>query len=294
MNSRLEKSIQQLKDSLEAGIEQLLPLSDARPEQLHSAMRYSLCDGGKRVRGILLLLCSKIFKTSANPLPASVAIECIHAYSLIHDDLPAIDDSDTRRNKPSNHIAFNEATAILAGDGLLTEAFKILSEHYKETPELGMQLIQECATASSSLGMIGGQMEDIENEGQSVDASTLEFIHKNKTARLVQAAIYMGFSFSEESKHLSNEIRQLGYHLGMSFQYIDDLLDVQSDEQTLGKPTGADLDSDKLTSVKVFGIDGTQKKITEHTEQVEAILKQIDGDTSTLFNYIQFLQNRLN
>ena len=294
MNSRLEKSIQQLKDSLEASIEQLLPPSDARPEQLHSAMRYSLCDGGKRVRGILLLLCSKIFKISANPLPASVAIECIHAYSLIHDDLPAIDDSDTRRNKPSNHIAFNEATAILAGDGLLTEAFKILSEHYKETPELGMQLIQECATASSSLGMIGGQMEDIENEGQSVDASTLEFIHKNKTARLIQAAIYMGFLFSEESKHLSNEIRQLGYHLGMSFQYIDDLLDVQSDEQTLGKPTGADLDSDKLTSVKVFGIDGTQKKITEHTEQVEAILKQIDGDTSTLFNYIQFLQNRLN
>lgn len=294
MNSRLEKSIQQLKESLEERIEQLLPRSDERPDRLHSSMRYSLCDGGKRVRGILLLLCSKIFKASADPLPASVAIECIHAYSLIHDDLPAIDNSDTRRNKPSNHIAFNEATAILAGDGLLTEAFKILSEHYKQTPELGMQLIQELATASSSLGMIGGQMEDIENEGQAVDASTLEFIHKNKTAKLIEAAIHMGFSFSEESKHLSHEIRLLGYHLGMSFQYIDDLLDIQSDAQTLGKPTGADLNSDKLTSVKVFGIEGTQKKITEHTAQVEAILKQIDGDTSTLLNYIQFLQNRLN
>lgn len=294
MNSRLEKSIQQLKESLEERIEQLLPRSDERPDRLHSSMRYSLCDGGKRVRGILLLLCSRIFKASADPLPASVAIECIHAYSLIHDDLPAIDNSDTRRNKPSNHIAFNEATAILAGDGLLTEAFKILSEHYKQTPELGMQLIQELATASSSLGMIGGQMEDIENEGQAVDASTLEFIHKNKTAKLIEAAIHMGFSFSEESKHLSHEIRLLGYHLGMSFQYIDDLLDVQSDEQTLGKPTGADLNSDKLTSIKVFGIEGTQKKITEHTEQVEALLKQIDGDTATLLNYIQFLQNRLN
>jgi geranylgeranyl pyrophosphate synthase len=294
MNSRLEKSIQQLKESLEESIEQLLPRSDERPDRLHSSMRYSLCDGGKRVRGILLLLCSKIFKASADPLPASVAIECIHAYSLIHDDLPAIDNSDTRRNKPSNHIAFNEATAILAGDGLLTEAFKILSEHYKQTPELGMQLIQELATASSSLGMIGGQMEDIDNEGQAVDASTLEFIHKNKTAKLIEAAIHMGFSFSEESKHLSHEIRMLGYHLGMSFQYIDDLLDVQSDEQTLGKPTGADLNSDKLTSVKVFGIEGTQKKITEHNAQVEAILKQIDGDTATLLNYIQFLQNRLN
>lgn len=294
MNSRLEKSIQQLKESLEESILQLLPRSDERPDRLHSSMRYSLCDGGKRVRGILLLLCSKIFKASADPLPASVAIECIHAYSLIHDDLPAIDNSDTRRNKPSNHIAFNEATAILAGDGLLTEAFKILSEHYKQTPELGMHLIQELATASSSLGMIGGQMEDIENEGQAVDASTLEFIHKNKTAKLIEAAIHMGFSFSGESEHLSHEIRLLGYHLGMSFQYIDDLLDIQSDAQTLGKPTGADLNSDKLTSVKVFGIEGTQKKITEHTEQVEALLKQIDGDTATLLNYIQFLQNRLN
>ena len=293
MNSKLEKSIQQFKESLEGSIEQLLPLSNERPNQLHSAMRYSLCDGGKRVRGILLLLCSKIFKASADPLPASVAIECIHAYSLIHDDLPAIDDSDTRRNKPSNHIAFDEATAILAGDALLTEAFKILSENYKETPELGMRLIHDLSTASSSLGMIGGQMEDIENEGQSVDANTLEFIHKNKTAKLIQAAISMGFAFSEESNQLTTEINQLGYHLGMSFQYIDDLLDIQSDAKTLGKPTGADINSDKLTSVKVFGIDGTQKKISEHTKQVESLLDKIGGDTSALRYYIQFLQNRL-
>ena len=293
MNSKLEKSIQQFKESLEGSIEQLLPLSNERPDQLHSAMRYSLCDGGKRVRGILLLLCSKIFKASADPLPASVAIECIHAYSLIHDDLPAIDDSVTRRNKPSNHIAFDEATAILAGDALLTEAFKILSENYKETPELGMRLIHDLATASSSLGMIGGQMEDIENEGQSVDANTLEFIHKNKTAKLIQAAISMGFAFSEESNQLSTEINQIGYHLGMSFQYIDDLLDIQSDAKTLGKPTGADINSDKLTSVKVYGIDGTQKKIAEHTQKVESLLDKIGGDASALRHYIQFLQNRL-
>ena len=293
MNIKLEKSIQQLKESLNASIEQLLPLSNARPGQLHSAMRYSLCDGGKRVRGILLLLCSKVFQASEDPLPASVAIECIHAYSLIHDDLPAIDDSDTRRNKPSNHIAFNEATAIIAGDALLTEAFKILSDHYKESPKLGMQLIQELATASSSLGMIGGQMEDIENEGRPVDACTLEFIHENKTAKLIQAAICMGFAFSKESKHQSAEIRQLGYHLGMSFQYIDDLLDVQADAKTLGKPTGSDSDSDKLTSVKVYGIEGTQQKISEHTVKAENLLEQIEGDTTTLLHYIQFLQNRV-
>ena len=293
MNSKHQKSIQQFKESLEESIKELLPVSDERPNQLHSAMRYSLCDGGKRVRGILLLLCSKIFKASADPMPASVAIECIHAYSLIHDDLPAIDDSDTRRNKPSNHIAFNEATAILAGDALLTEAFKILSTHYAEMPELGMQLIQELATASSSLGMIGGQMEDIENEGQAVDASTLEFIHKNKTAKLIQAAICMGFAFSQENKIHSAEIRKLGYHLGMSFQYIDDLLDIRSDAKTLGKPTGSDLNSDKLTSIKVYGIAGTQKKINEHTEQAEVLLGQIGGDTSALQYYIQYLQNRL-
>ena len=156
-----------------------------------------------------------------------------------------------------------------------------------------MRLIQDLATASSSLGMIGGQMEDIENEGQSVDADTLEYIHKNKTAKLIQAAISMGFAFSEESNQLSKEIDQLGYHLGMSFQYIDDLLDIQSDAKTLGKPTGADINSDKLTSVKVYGIDGTQKKIAEHTEQVESLLDKIGGDTSALRYYIQFLQNRL-
>ena len=293
MKNELEKSIQQLKESIESSISRLLPLTNVRPDQLHSAMRYSLCDGGKRVRGILLLLCSKVFKASADPLPATVAIECIHAYSLIHDDLPAIDNSDTRRNKPSNHMAFNEATAILAGDALLTEAFKILSEHYTKTPELGIRLIQELATASSSLGMIGGQMEDIENEGQAVDANTLEFIHRNKTAKLIQAAISMGFVFSEESKHLSTEIRQLGYHVGMSFQYIDDLLDIQSDAKTLGKPTGADQNSDKLTSVKVYGVDGTRKKIKEHSQQVESLLEKIDGDTNGLQQYIQFLQNRV-
>ena len=293
MNSKLEKSIQQFKVSLNAGIEQLLPLSNARPGQLHSAMHYSLCDGGKRVRGILLLLCSEVFQASEDPLPAAVAIECIHAYSLIHDDLPAIDNSDTRRNKPSNHIAFNEATAILAGDALLTEAFKILSDHYKESPELGIQLIQLLATASSSLGMIGGQMEDIENEGLPVDADTLEFIHKNKTAKLIQAAICMGFAFSKESSHQSAKIRELGYHIGMSFQYIDDLLDVQSDAKTLGKPTGSDLNSDKLTSVKVFGIEGTQEKISEHMKQAYDLLKQLNGDTTSISNYVQFLENRL-
>lgn len=294
MNSQLEKSIQQLKESIEASIDQFLPLSDYRPNNLHSSMRYSLCDGGKRVRGILVLLCSKIFTASANPLPAAVAIECIHAYSLIHDDLPSIDNSDIRRNKASNHIAYNEATAILAGDALLTEAFKILSENYKESPELGIQLIQELATASSSLGMIGGQMEDIENEGQAVDSDTLDFIHENKTAKLIQAAICMGFAFSDESKQYTKEIRQLGYHLGMSFQYIDDLLDVQSDAKTLGKPTGSDSDSDKLTSVKVYGIEGTQKKVSEHTSHAETLLDQLGGEQSTLRSYIQFLQNRLN
>ena len=293
MNSKIEKSIQQFKDSLEQSINELLPLSNERPGQLHAAMRYSLCDGGKRVRGILLLICSKIFKISANPLPAAVAIECIHAYSLIHDDLPAIDNSDMRRNKPSNHIAFNEATAILAGDALLTEAFKILSENYKKNPELCVNLIQHLATASSSQGMIGGQIEDIKNEGESVDINTLEFIHENKTAKLIQAAISMGFAFSEESYKLSAEIKQLGYHLGMSFQYIDDLLDIQSDPRTLGKPTGADLNLNKLTSVKVYGIAGTREKIAEHTSQVKSLLDKISEDTSVLREYILFLQNRL-
>ncbi len=284
--------IQPLKESIEQEIDLLLPKEAVRPSKLHSAMRYSLLNGGKRARGLLLLLSSKAFPSKLNALPAAVALECIHAYSLIHDDLPAMDDSPLRRNKPSCHVQYDEATAILAGDALLTEAFKILAEEYKEYPKIALKLIQELSAASGSQGMIAGQQEDIQNEGQPIDAPTLEFIHENKTARLIQAAINMGFILCGLDRGKMTLCHELGLNLGRAFQYKDDLLDVQSDSQTLGKPTNSDQASDKLSAVKVYGLEATQIKVNTYMKAAENALKQIGGETTLLENYIELLSQR--
>ena len=284
--------IQPLKESIEREIDLLLPKEAVRPSKLHSAMRYSLLNGGKRARGLLLLLSSKVFPSKLNALPSAVALECIQAYSLIHDDLPAMDDSPLRRNKPSCHVQYDEATAILAGDALLTEAFNILAEEYKEYPKIALKLIQELSAASGSQGMIAGQQEDIQNEGQPIDATTLEFIHKNKTARLIQAAINMGFILCELDREIMALSHELGLNLGRAFQYKDDLLDVQSNSEILGKPTNSDQASDKLSAVKVYGLEATQIKVDTCMKAAENTLKQIGGETDLLENYIKLLSQR--
>ena len=296
MNTQEKVSIQQFKETIDVAVQRYLPSATTRPPELHSAMRYSACEGGKRVRALLLLICSNIYCQSEDPLPACVAIECVHAYSLIHDDLPAIDNSALRRNKASCHIAFDEATALLAGDALLTEAFIILSTHYAHCPELGLYLTQVLSTTSGSTGMIGGQKEDIDNEGQSIDSETLEYIHKNKTAKLIQAAILMGFAFAPEGDCplSSNDREMLGYHIGMAFQYLDDLLDAQSDSNTLGKPTGKDNDLEKLTSIKIYGLEGTQKRINQHSDTAIELLRKAQANTALLESYIESLRQRIN
>ena len=296
MNTQEKVSIQQFKETIDVAVQRYLPSATTRPPELHSAMRYSACEGGKRVRALLLLICSNIYCQSEDPLPACVAIECVHAYSLIHDDLPAIDNSALRRNKASCHIAFDEATALLAGDALLTEAFIILSTHYAHCPELGLYLTQVLSTTSGSTGMIGGQKEDIDNEGQSIDSETLEYIHKNKTAKLIQAAILMGFAFAPEGDCplSSNDREMLGYHIGMAFQYLDDLLDAQSDSNTLGKPTGKDNDLQKLTSIKIYGLEGTQKRINQHSDTAIELLRKAQANTALLESYIESLRQRIN
>ena len=286
-------SIQQLKESIDNEIDLLLPSKSTRQEKLHSAIRHSAMDGGKRVRGILTLICSNIFPGNSNALAAAAAVECIHAYSLIHDDLPALDNSNTRRNKPSCHIAYDEATAILAGDALLTQAFKILSESYIDKPKLALKLIRILSSASSSEALISGQMEDIENEGKPISEKTLNYIHENKTAKLISASIEMGFCFSRKDKITENYKRDLGYHIGMAFQYVDDILDVQSNEITIGKPTGKDNILKKLTSIKVYGLSKTKEKVSEHIDEAYNITNKIGGQNKLLLYYINFLANRV-
>ena len=187
----------------------------------------------------LLMACSQLYTPIDDAIHAAVAIEeVLHTYTLIHDDLPAIDNSDLRRGQATCHVAFDEATALLAGDALLTQAFKILAQRYRSKPDLACALIEDLSTASDSLRLIGGQMTDIECEGQLLDADTLDFIHRNKTAALLTAAITMGLEFWQASQEQRQIAQDLGHEMGMAFQIIDDILDSTADTQLIGKPAG--------------------------------------------------------
>lgn len=284
--------IQSLKDTINNAIVEYLPNTQLKPNKLHEAMHYSVLNGGKRVRALLVCISAKLFPQNVDPLPAAIAIELIHAYSLIHDDLPAMDDSATRRGRPSCHMKYDEATAILAGDALLTEAFFVLSNAYSKNPSLALSLIKELSFASGSRGMIAGQQEDVDNEGQAISQENLEFIHQHKTARLIQCAIKMGFLCGDYDHFDKQKIDVLGYHLGMAFQYQDDLLDVESDEETLGKPTQSDGQSDKLNAIKVYGIEEAKTRLNIFFQSAETLMNELEVNTSSLQTYVESLRQR--
>lgn len=287
-----EKSTSYL-ERVEKGIDQLLPTSDTRPDRLHAAIRYSMQAGGKRIRPILLLAASELFPTKTDPLAAAVAIECLHTYTLIHDDLPAMDDSDLRRGRPSCHAQFDEATAILAGDSLLTYSFQLLSTHYGCQPDLAICLVRELAIASGSERLVGGQMEDIENEGKPVNAEMLDYIHKNKTSALIVAALKMGLYFGNPTEEQIQQIENIGYHIGMSFQITDDILDATSTSETLGKPVGNDTSAQKNTYVTFYGLEGARDKVKKHHQaaiQATTMLKE----NTFLHELISAMKQRIN
>ena len=255
-------------------------------------MRYSMEAGGKRIRPVLLLLASELFPNNGEPLPAAVAVECLHTYTLIHDDLPSIDNSDLRRGRPACHKEFDEATALLAGDALLTQAFQILAQNYAEAPVLATKLVAELATASDSQRLIGGQMEDIENEGKVIQADTLAYIHENKTASLITAALVMGLHFGDPDAQKLKHMREAGFHLGMNFQIIDDILDATSDPATMGKPVGNDTAADKSTFVALHGIEGAREQAARHTAVATQAIREMGGANETLIQLIEALGER--
>ena len=293
MDQIFKEKLARYRQRVEKGIDQLLPAPDTRPDKLHTAIRYSMQAGGKRIRPVLLLTASELFPLQSDPLPAAVAIECIHTYSLIHDDLPSIDDSDLRRGRPSCHARFGEATAVLAGDSLLTYAFQLLPTHYAEQPALAVQLMQELAIASSSERLIGGQMEDIENEAKLIDAQTLNYIHENKTGALITAALKMGLYFCKPTKKQIQLVEITGHHIGMSFQIIDDILDATSTSKTLGKPVGNDMSVDKNTYVKLYGVEGARDEARKHTLEAIESAKKLGGNNQFLIELINSMERRI-
>jgi geranylgeranyl pyrophosphate synthase len=290
----LKEKLEAYRIRVEVGIDRLLPSAETRPGKLHAAMRYSMEAGGKRLRPALLFAASELFDSSADATPAAVAIECLHTYTLIHDDLPSIDDSDLRRGRPSCHAQFDEATAVLAGDALLTYAFQLLATEYALDPQLGLRLIKELADASGSKQLIGGQMEDIENEGKALDADTLRYIHENKTAALLTAALKMGLFFSDPSEDQIKQVQDAGYHLGLAFQIIDDILDATSDPETMGKPVGNDAAAEKSTYVALHGIEGARVEAKRHNDAAIAALEQIGGKNKILLELVREMVTRIN
>lgn len=282
-----------------ARVEQALlrwtPDESAFPQELHRAMRYSLCAGGKRIRPVLLLAAAETFpRADVDPLPACVALECLHTYTLIHDDLPCMDNSDLRRGRPSCHKKFREDLALLAGDALLTHAFALLAEAYARTPEIAVGLIRELADAAGSRRLIGGQVEDTIGERGARTPERLDYIHENKTAALLEASLAMGFRLGARGNDtaLLKKANEIGHCAGIAFQIIDDILDLTSDAETMGKPVRADAENGKFTYPALHGPEKSRERAEELTARARTLCEEIGGNGAFLAEVVGMLVSR--
>jgi geranylgeranyl diphosphate synthase, type II len=278
------------RQAVDAQLERLLPTKSTRPHSIHEAMHYSVFAGGKRVRPILCLETARIFDVddSASLYPGC-AIEFIHTYSLIHDDLPALDNDDLRRGKPTSHKQFGEATAILAGDALLTLAFETIAA----TPvpaERRVAMVTEIATAAGTVnGMVGGQVADLEAEGKQVVPEMLEYIHRSKTAALIRASITAGAICAGAGADDVARLRRFGETIGWAFQVTDDILDVEESSAALGKTAGKDIAQEKATYPSVYGLERSHEIANELAGKAIAELKPYGEHAERLRSIAEFL-----
>ncbi len=290
-----------LADILEKGraltdeaLERLLPAATQFPPSIHQAMRHSVFAGGKRLRPIL---CIEAARLIAGGLPPGVeevgaALEMLHTYSLIHDDLPALDNDDLRRGRPTCHKAFGEATAILAGDALQTRAYEVLAR-VPCPPESRVRIIEEIARGTGTIeGMIGGQVMDLEAEHTQPDAATLEYIHKSKTAALITASVVSGGIYAGAAEGDVSHLRCFGQKIGLAFQIADDILDVTQSSEQLGKTAGKDMAAEKTTYPALYGLEASEGKARELVERGCAQLDSFGERAATLKELARFLVER--
>ena len=272
--------------------------SDA-PPRLIEAIEYSLLSGGKRLRPALVLEAfavasdhSRHIDHSLSPVPAAAAVELVHTFSLVHDDLPAMDDDDLRRGRPTNHKVYGEALAILAGDAMIAMAFELLATEYAGTPQIAADLTRELARAAGPAGMIGGQTLDIAAEGQTLSLEQLRDIHHRKTAALISAACRMGAIVGGADKATLAAISSYGQHLGLAFQIADDLLDVTASPDTAGKATGKDSAAGKNTYPEKLGLDGARQAALDEIAAAEQALSLLDRSSIGLRALASFAVGR--
>jgi geranylgeranyl diphosphate synthase type II len=290
-----------LKDTLvkgqeitDAALERLLPAATQHPTSIHQAMRHSVFAGGKRLRPILCMEAARMICCS---LPSGVeelgaALEMLHTYSLIHDDLPALDNDDLRRGRPTCHKAFGEAVAILAGDALQTQAYEVLA-CLRCPPKARVRIIEEIARGTGTInGMIGGQVVDLEAEHHKPDLPTLEYIHRAKTAALITASLVSGALYAEADDHGVDSVRSFGQSIGLAFQIVDDVLDVTQTSEQLGKTAGKDTAAEKATYPALFGVEQSLKKADELVNSACANLDRFGERAQTLKGVAHFLVER--
>lgn len=276
----------------EAALEAALPSPETRPRALHSAMRYCIESGGKRLRPILLLATRDLFGEGPPAEPAAAAIELLHTYSLVHDDLPCMDNSPLRRGRPTAHVRFGEAAAVLIGDALLTAAFAGLAKGYAYDPALLTRLLQTLATAAGSEALIGGQFEDTIRANTPISADDLDYIHLNKTAAMIAASLVMGGQIGGADEPTLHTLDALGRHLGLAFQVVDDLLDATGDAATLGKPVQADADNQKNTYPRFHGLRASRLRARELTSEALQLCRALPCPAPFLESLIQNLEHR--
>ncbi|MBQ9914503.1 MAG: polyprenyl synthetase family protein [Clostridia bacterium] len=265
---------------------------DNHQSTIYDAMEYSLFSGGKRIRPVLCVACAELFGSGEDALPFACALEMIHTYSLIHDDLPCMDDDDLRRGKPTNHIVYGEAMAVLAGDSLLTLAFDTVLKHATVNPALAVEGMKILAESAGTEGMIGGQVIDLESEGKAVDSVTLMSMHIHKTGALIMAAAKMGALIGGGTKEDILNMEKFARYIGVAFQIKDDILDVESTTDILGKPVGSDSDNEKTTFVSLYGLEQSKKMLEDYTNKAIEVLDEYGEAAEFLRGLSDFLLRR--
>ena len=274
-------------------LDHFLPSEKTRPATIHKAMRYSLFAGGKRMRPALCLAAAQACGgREADALPLACAVECIHTYSLIHDDLPAMDNDDFRRGKLTNHKVFGDGIAVLAGDALLTQAFEIAAQAQGWPRYSHRDLILELAKASGSLQLVAGQVADLEGEGRKISAGELRYIHERKTSALLCCSVRLGGMSANCTPAQLKALTDFGYHVGLAFQVIDDILDVTQTSEQLGKTAGKDTKSHKATYPAIVGLEKSRKIAERLTAKAFGALKMFKGRAVALESLAEFLLKR--
>jgi geranylgeranyl diphosphate synthase type II len=284
---------------IDSALDTYLPKENELPHSLHKAMRYSVFAGGKRVRPILMLAaCQAVGGETERAIPAACAMEMIHTYSLIHDDLPAMDDDDFRRGNPTNHKVFGEAIAILAGDALLTEAFKLVSDprHANGTsPAARLGVISEIATCAGSYGMVGGQVVDMESEGKpDMDLPTVQYIHTHKTGALIKASVVAGALLGDADSQKLDAITRYGEAAGLAFQIADDILDIEGTTEEIGKDAGSDEARGKATYPAVMGLAAAKEEAQAMMDEAMRSLEIFGSEAAPLREIAAYIVKRKN